>query len=285
MDFPTLRKGSNEVTRPHLERAVSTWSLHRTLGEFAGGESAVDGGPFLRPPAARPRQSLLELLPDMAAHGYATLQICHFHLESRDPAYLDRMRVALAANEITLDMLLIDDGDLTAPDIDRQLAWYDTWLDAAEAVGARRARVCAGRQAPTRERLRASGAHLAALAARHSSVRVVTENWLEMTPDADSVCAVLDAAGSQVGLLIDLGNWRGPEKYVELKRIAPRAESCHAKCSFDGDEPDEADFRKTLAILEDAGFDGPLALIYDGPNPDEWAGLEREWQIVESVFG
>lgn len=272
------------MTQPRPDRAVSTWSLHRTLGEFVGAESAVHGGPFLRPLARPPRQTLLELLPEIAARGYATLQICHFHLESRDPAYLDQVRVALAEHRIALDMLLIDDGDLTAPDIDRQLAWYDDWLQAAELLGARRARVCAGRSAPTPERLKSSGAYLAELAAQYPELRIVTENWLEMTPDAESICAVLDAAGPNIGLLIDLGNWRGVEKYADLQKIAARAESCHAKCSFDGDEPDEADYRKTLTILKDAGFTGPLALIYDGPNPDEWAGLDREWQIVESVF-
>jgi len=227
---------------------------------------------------------LLELLPDIAAHGYLTLHMCHFHLESRDPAYLDTLRRAMALSGITLDMLLIDDGDLTAPDIDRQLAWYDNWLDVAEILGARRARICAGRSVPTQERLQSSGRYLAELATRHPGVRVVTENWLEMTPDADSVCAVLDAAAPEVGLLIDLGNWRGAGKYAELRKIAGRAESCHAKCSFEGNEPDEVDFRKTLTILKEAEFTGPLALIYDGPNPDEWAGLDREWQIVETVF-
>lgn len=191
----------------------------------------------------------------------------------------------MKATGITLDMLLIDDGDLTAPDIDHQLAWYDAWLDAAAALGARRARIGAGRSAPTSERLACSGRHLAQLAERHPRVRIVTENWLEMTPDADSVLALLDVAGPHVGLLIDLGNWRGAEKYAGLERIASRAEACHAKCSFDETGPNESDYRAALTIVRDAGFSGPMALIYDGPNPDEWAGLDREWAIVESVFG
>jgi hypothetical protein len=105
-----------------------------------------------------------------------------------------------------------------------------------------------------------------------------------MTPDANSVRAVLEAAGRDVGLLIDLDNWRGPGKYAELEQIAALAESCHAKAVFRGDELDEDDFQRTLSLLKNAGFDGSLALIYDGPNADEWAGLDREWAIVERVF-
>jgi len=267
-----------------MERTVSTWSLHRTLGGFSGADSAFAGGPFLSPPAKPPQRTLLDLLPEVAERGYTTLQICHFHLESQEAGYLDQMRRALCAQGITLDMLLIDDGDVIAPNIEEQITWYDGWLDAAERLGANRARICAGRSAPNSELLRSSGQVLASLARRHPGVRVVTENWMEMTPDADSVRTVLDAAGGEVGLLIDLGKWPGPGKYEELAAIAPLAESCHAKCHFSAVGPDENDFRRSLSILKEASFTGPMALIYDGPDDDEWAGLERESEIVTSVF-
>lgn len=272
------------MVAPTIERAVSTWSLHRTLGRFAAAGSAVDGGSFLPAPECAPRQALIDLLPELAEHGYATLQICHFHLESRDPGYLARMRDSLQVNGIALEMLLIDDGDLTAEDVDEQLAWYDHWLAVAELLGAKRARICAGRSAPTAKRLKRSGELLAMLARRHTGVRIVTENWLELTPDAVAVHAVLSAAGDDVGLLIDLGNWRGSGKYAELASIAPRAESCHAKCHFTAEGPDEDDFRRSLEILHGARFAGPVALIYDGPDADEWTGLRREWQIVSSIW-
>ncbi|MGC4105105.1 MAG: TIM barrel protein [Thermomicrobiales bacterium] len=266
-----------------MSRAVSTWSLHRTLGNFIAPDSSVTGGRTKDLPATE-GIALLDLPAELAAHGYDTLHLCHFHLASRDAAYLAAVREALATHGITLDTFLIDDGDLTAPDADAHEAWCGEWLDVAEALGAQRARIGAGRSAPTPELLTASGERLARLAAAHPAVRVVTENWLEMTPDAASVLAVLDAAGDGVGLLIDLGNWTGPAKYDDLAVLAPHAETCHAKCHFTADGPNEADFRASLAVLQDAGFSGPLALIYDGPSADEWAGLDREWAIVTDVF-
>jgi len=102
--------------------------------------------------------------------------------------------------------------------------------------------------------------------------------------DATTVLAVLDQAGDGVGLLIDLANWRDASKYDELAKIAPRAETCHAKCPYHGTAPDAEDFSRTLGILKDAGYDGPLALIYDGSDDDEWAHLDEEWAIVQQVF-
>ena len=266
------------------QRAISTWSIHRLLGQFAAPGSAIDGGSFIPHQEMGNRRTLIDLIPEIAEHGYHVLQICHFHLESSDPAYLGRLRTTLKAYDVSFDMLLIDEGDLTDPDFERQMAWYDDWLNVAAMLGAKRARIGAGKQSPTPKRLRASGERLGILADGHPDVRIVTENWLGATPDAESLLDVLEAAGESVGLLIDLGNWTGPDKYTNLAKIAGRAEACHAKCHFTDDGPDEADFCTALALLKDVDFNGPIALIYDGPDPDEWVGLELEWKIVESVW-
>lgn len=270
---------------PLVTRAVSTWSLHRTLGRFTGPDSSIDGGRFIDVEPAPDGLTLLELVPELRQRGYGAVQICHFHLPSRSPDYLDALRAALDESGIVLDALLIDDGDLTGSDADRAEAWIGGWLDTATALGAQRARVCAGRSAPTAETLRASAERLMRLAAGHLDVRVVTENWMELLPHADAVLALLDTTGNSVGLLIDLGNWSGPDKYDELTRIVPLAETCHAKCHFLAGVPDREDFQASLQVLKDVRYDGPLALIYDGRDDDEWMALDTEFEIMRSVFG
>ncbi|MCO5219031.1 MAG: hypothetical protein M9909_09395 [Thermomicrobiales bacterium] len=115
-------------------RSVSTWSLHRTLGNYVHPESAANGGPFMSLPDIDGGMTLLEVIPEVAARGYASIQICHFHLESREPAYLATLRQALTENTLPLDMLLIDDGDLTTDDIEDQMAWISEWLTVAETL-------------------------------------------------------------------------------------------------------------------------------------------------------
>lgn len=272
-----------EVLMP--KRAVSTWSLHRTLGKYMAPGSRLNTGSTA---AADPDPSalpLLDLPAELESRGYDTLHLCHFHLPETTPDYLQQLRSAFVEHGITLDALLVDDGDLSDPEqADRAEVWIGEWLGVAQALGAKRARVGAGRSAPTPEKLVESGRRLARLAAAHPDVRLITENWLGMLPDADSVLSVLDAAGDSVGLMIDLGNWTGTDKYDELARIAPHAETCHAKCHFTGAEPDAADFRKSLQILKDIDYTGPLALIYDGPSDDEWTNLDTEHAILMEVF-
>lgn len=268
-------------------RAVSTWSLHRTLGSFyaddpVGADRAATRGAA----ATTSGLPLLELPAELARRGYDTVQICHFHLPTRAPSYLDELRSSLRDAGVTLDAVLVDDGDLVHPqDADAHQAWIGGWLDDASTLGARRARVVAGKQPPTPERLRDSSRRLVQLAKDHPEIRVVTENWLALLPTAADVHAVLDPADGGVGFLIDLGNWTGADKYDELAAVAALAETCHSKCRFDADGPDSIDYRHSLQVLRDSGYAGPLALIYDGPDDDEWAALDREHEITREVFG
>jgi len=269
-----------------MTRAVSSWSLHRTLGRYIADDPQPAGSDGFRPTGPVAATSLLELPGQLLVHGYDTVQLCHFHLPHRDAGYLNELKGALADSGIELDALLIDAGDLTHPsDADAHQAWIDAWIDDAEALGARRARIIAGQQTPTPERLQDSGRRLGQLAAAHPDIRVVTENWMALLPDADSVRAVLQAAGESVGLLVDLGNWTGPDKYEQLAAIAPRAETCHAKChhTVDGDLETD-DYRRSVQLLLDAGFTGPYALVYDGPTDDEWASLDAEHEIVSGLI-
>lgn len=258
-----------------VARVVSSWSLHRTLG------NTKDKGVGPDPDTV----TLLELPAALKAHGYDALQLCHFHIPERSDAYLAQLLDAFEAAGVDLDCLLIDAGDLVHPEeADLQEAFIGEWLDVGTTLGATRARISAGRTAPTAELLAASAERMLRLAESHPGIRVITENWMEMLPDADSVLELREHTGDKIGLMIDLGNWSGSDKYDELARIAPLAESCHAKCHYTGTEPDRDDFVKSLEVLKAANFTGPMALIYDGESNDEWGNLDVEYDIVQSVL-
>ena len=77
----------------------------------------------------------------------------------------------------------------------------------------------------------------------------------------------------------------GRTKYAQLALVAERAETCQAKCRTDADGNLQADdYRAALQVLRDAEYAGPLALVYDGSDPDEWAKLEEEYALVCNVF-
>ena len=267
-------------------KAVHSWSLFRAMGRYVAPGSMPLGGLPERSSPGTGGLGVLELPAALAEHGYRSAQLCHFYLPSRDAAFLGDVRAAFDDAGVELECFLIDDGDLTDPDAgDEQEAWISRWLEVAEQLGAPRARVVAGKRPPTPATLDASAARLSRLADRHTDVRLVTENWHALLPDADSVNALLDRTDGRVGFLVDLGNWSGPTKYAELAAVAGRAETCQAKCRTDSSGALElTDYRASLQVLADADYAGPLALVYDGPDPDEWGHLETEYGVIGKVF-
>src|SRR5690606_30790287 len=100
---------------------------------------------------------LLELPAKLAAFGIRTLEICHFHLPSRDRGYLREVRGAMVDAGVEPFTLLIDAGDLTDPlQGERDLKWISEWLDDGAALGVERCRVIAGKAQATEATMAAS---------------------------------------------------------------------------------------------------------------------------------
>ena len=130
--------------------AISSWSLNRTLGapqfdavrDHVGREPQEGALPLLEMPAA------------LAEFGVQKMELCHFHLPTRDGKYLQQLREALESANVELWALLIDDGDITHPtEGEKWLDWTRDWIDIAAQLGARKVRIIAGKQEPTPETL------------------------------------------------------------------------------------------------------------------------------------
>ena len=267
---------------PHL--SVSTWSLHRALGRpaFYGPEQVGQFGSLPTQPA---QMSLLELPARIAAFGIHSLDLCHFHLPACDVGYLAEFKQALAAAGVTLWCLLIDSGDITHPaDGQCDLVWTQDWIQYAGLLGAKTARVIAGKRKPTKEALELSLARLQFLAmqAETFGVKLVVENWFDLLAEPEQVHWLLEKMDGKLGLKLDFGNWRQPNKYERLAQIAPYAESTHAKASFSSAyQIERDDFVRCLEITKACGFAGPHTMIYDdAAGEDEWRGLQVEKDIV-----
>lgn len=74
---------------------------------------------------------------------------------------------------------------------------------------------------------------------------------------------------------MDLANWTGTDRDAQLASIGALAETSHAKCTTKQDGSlDTDDFRRALTAVTASGFTGPLCLVYDAQDPDEWEGLD-----------
>ncbi|MCA9836484.1 MAG: sugar phosphate isomerase/epimerase [Trueperaceae bacterium] len=276
-----------KVSQGKARYSVSTWSLHRELGDPGlYGPDLGDKVPEFG--YERGQLSLLELPEKIAQFGIHTLEIVHFHLPSRDLAYLDELRAAIENANVELFSLLIDSGDITDPNEgERHKDWIAGWLEVAHHLGSRHARVVAGKQEPRKETIALSIERLSELADRAEALglRLMTENWLTLANSPEVVTQLMEGLEGRVGLCFDFGNWRGEEKYRQLEQIAQYAESCHTKGFFYNGILDKDDYVKCLEITKQAGFSGPYTLIFDSEKPGEWEGLKTEMAVVEHYLG
>ena len=266
--------------------AVSTWSLHRLLGmTYPHDLTTSEVGP-MEETYGEGTESLLGLPSVLANHGYHRLEIVSFHLRSRDPVYLAELRDQLRIANVRLQTLLIDAGDISHPEFGtRDQAWIADWIETANELGAENARIIAGKQPPTRDALDRSIKALTALADGNagSGVRLVTENWFDLLAEPAHVHYLLDKLDGRIGLLADFGNWKGAEKYADLRSIFTRAELCHAKGQFIDGDLDEADYGECVRLAEESGYTGPYTLIFDSEIPGEWHGLAAERDFILKI--
>ena len=265
--------------------SVSTWSLHRSIGDpaFYGPEADNKWGNY---PAKPAQISLIEVPARLAAMGIHKLEVCHFHLPTTNFGYISAFKAALASAGVELWSVLIDAGDITDPvQGERDLAWIARWVAVAGALGAKNARVIAGKAPASQESLSRSIVGLKHLAdiAKANQVRLTVENWFALLEQPPAVLRILDALDGNLGLNFDFGNWHGADKYERLSKIAARSQSSHAKAHFNAAyEIDQADYVRCLDICKTAGFSGVHTLVYDDPNgADEWRGLQIEKALVE----
>jgi sugar phosphate isomerase/epimerase len=260
--------------------AVSSWSLHNTLGPVYDGAPGEGQPRTLHKPYGDRECDLLHLPALVADLGIDRVEVCHFHFASTDSDYLDRFRGALAAAGIRLGTLLIDEGDLTAEEPaerERQLGLIRGWIDVAATVGAERVRVIAGDAEAGDDAVGRSVDGLRALTeyARGRGVKVITENWHRLALDSPVLLSILDRLQGQVGLCVDFGNAKGPGKYDSLASLMPHATTVHAKAAFSAPGViDEGDFGRCLDLARRADFDGDFVVIFEGPG-EERAGVAQ----------
>lgn len=263
--------------------AVSTWSLHHHLGY------SYDNGPGRDAPYVKADTwgvgafDLLQLPAELAKRGYFRCEICHFHIGSLDRSKLENIARAFSNAGVTIQTLLIDDGDLTdVATLDRDKAWIASWIKAAAILKAENARVIAGKSKPSSETLALSVAGLKEMVSLGAKlgVKVITENWHDLLSTPEAVHHVLDHVEG-LGFMADTGNWSGASKYDDLASIFVRADLCHAKAGFNvGLKMDATDFSNCLAAAEQGHYKGPMTLIFmDAGN--EWDGLQLERQFIQ----
>ena len=283
-DITNLRRG---CSMPYL--SLTTWSLHRELGPlqwtYWNEEKKAQSTRIEEQPE---NITLLDLPMELANQKFRSLEVCHFHFPSTEPDYLFQLKEAFDNSGVTFHCLLVDYGDISNEDSVRRnsdIEYIKTWIDIAATVGAKSVRVVAGEANPDNKRaieLAKESLNQLVNYAEPAGVRVVTENFKPLASTQENCMELVNSYDGQIGLTVDFGNFQSTEKYQSIQALMPFAESIHAKANYDLEgNVDEDEYRKSLDLVAESGYNGPITLVYDGPG-NLWDGINRLKSVVES---
>ncbi len=261
-----------------MQIACSSWSLRRVI----------------------PRELVLTQFPAWcSSRGFEAIEITEAQVPDREPPYLNALRRACDDALIPIACLSAA-TDFTYPQPDRLAAELDRVRrllgDLARPLNIPRVQVTLGTADPgvageerALEALRALVVDL-----EMAGMTLVVENHDRVQTRSDAFAALIAGVGSpRVRACIDLGSVPADRRDLAVRDLAGLADFVHARANTFttfGEERD-IDYKRAIAELKEAGYDGMLSVLYDGagnPYDDTLATqalIRKHWYHPEAGYG
>ncbi|MFH5805778.1 sugar phosphate isomerase/epimerase family protein [Alienimonas sp. DA493] len=155
---------------------------------------------------------------------------------------------------------------------DAQIAACKRWIDAASVLGAPVIRIFAGKVPKGGDEKEAiarcaAGINECLPHAAEKGVHLALENHGGITATPKQMLSIIEQVDDSpwFGVNFDSGNFRTDDPYRDLAQIAPYAINAQIKVAVhpDGKKKEEADLKRIVGILGDAGYRGWLVLEYE----------------------
>jgi len=222
--------------------------------------------------------TLLDLPGVCDTLGVRTIELVSTFFASQNADYLNQLRSAIEKHGMQVRNIAVDMGNIANPDeaVRRtDIEALKQWFHVARAIGSAAIRINSGPASPTDQealdRITAGYRELAA-EAEHTGVYLLIENHGGASADPKNIAAFLDRVGSPwFRACPDTANFVEGTWEEGMRIMAPRAFSCHVKVFTYSDDGQQRwtgrdgqvhtyDLRRSLQILKDAGYQGPLCI-------------------------
>jgi sugar phosphate isomerase/epimerase len=263
-------------------------------------EIGIAGWAFNQSILRQKTMTLLDLPRVSRELGVGTIELVSTFFDNQGARYLNEVRQAIQDQGLAVRNIAVDTGTLAAADPKERatnLAAIKQWFWVARAVGSAAIRVNTGAADPSDQEAVArciEGYRDLAGEAAHTGVYLLIENHGGVSADPRNIRTFLDEVNSPWFLACpDTSNFTNDTWELGMEIMAPRAFSCHVKAS--GYDPSgkqswtdrngrhrSYDLRRSLRILKDANYQGPLMVEY-GASPDERQGTADTIRYVKEL--
>jgi sugar phosphate isomerase/epimerase len=241
----------------------------------------------------RPDMTLFDLVDLAADYGIDAVEPTAYYFPETTPDYLARLKGH--CSRLGLDVSGVPCGNNfchTDPEkLRQQLAYVRGWVETAARLGAKTVRIFAGtvEKTDTEEKARARCVEAIQEACEHAGkhgIYLALENHGGITATLDQTLAIVKAVKSDwFGVNLDTGNFRTPDPYADLEKLAPYAVVSQIKTEIQraGMKKEDADLKRKIDILRGANFRGYVALEYEAAE-DPKTAVPRHLDTLKKIL-
>jgi sugar phosphate isomerase/epimerase len=221
--------------------------------------------------------TLEDFITDCAKFGLEGTELTSYYFPpSTTPEYLRSIKALCFKEGLDVSGTAIRDELCVPPGEarDTEIAHVKKWIDYAEILGAPVIRIFSGNakkdQSPEEaHRLAVEGMEECCDYAGKHGVFLALENHGGLTETVDGMLALVrDVKSPWFGVNLDSGNFRSPDPYADLAKIAPYALNVQIKVVIQrGDrtsaQKEPSDFKLLAKMMRDVGYRGYIVLEYE----------------------
>lgn len=220
----------------------------------------------------KPTMTLFEFIDFAAELPLDAVELTSYFWAETTDAYAEKLKAHAAKKKLAIsgvpvgnNFCLTDDAKYKA-----EIQKVKDWTERAAKVGAKTVRIFAGNleKGDTLEaaqtRVVAAITECCEVAEKHG-IMLAMENHGGITATPEQLLALVKPVKSAaLGVNIDTGNFKTPDPYADIAKIAPYGVVSQVKTEvYPGGKKEEADLAKVVKILKDANFHGYVALEYE----------------------
>ncbi|OWK43253.1 sugar phosphate isomerase/epimerase family protein [Fimbriiglobus ruber] len=242
----------------------------------------------------KPTMTMFEFIDLAAELPLDAVELTSYYFAETTPEYLDKLKAHATKKKLAISGVPVGNNFCLRDEAKRrvEIDKVKAWTERAARLGAQTVRIFAGNLEKGDTLEQAQGRVVAAVndccevAVKHG-ILLALENHGGITATPEQLLALVKPVNSPaLGVNIDTGNFRTPDPYADVAKIAPYGVVSQVKTEVNptGKKTEEADLGRMIKILKDANFHGYVALEYEAKE-DAKTAVPRYVRELRKLIG
>ena len=220
----------------------------------------------------KPTMTLFEFIDFAAELPLDAVELTSYYWAETTDAYLEKLKAYAKKKKLAISGVPVGNNFCQANDAKRKadIQHVKDWTERAAKIGATTVRIFAGNLdkgdtlEQAQKRVVAAMEECCAVAEK-LGIYLALENHGGITDTPEHLLDLVKPVKSKaLGVNVDTGNFRTPDPYADIAKIAPYGVVSQVKSEvYPGGKKQDADLAKVVKILKDVNFHGYVALEFE----------------------